>query len=309
MSQVCVLIPTLRRPESLERAVRSVLIQTRPPDSLVVVDNDPDATARETAERLGKEAPFPLIYVHEPRPGVATARTAGLRATDAALIAFLDDDEIASPGWLDALLRAQASLGAEVVFGPIQGRAPQAEAWLRPYLERFFSRLGPPEDCLIDEPHGCGDALFVRASTLVGDAPFDVETDQAGGEDDALFQTLAARGVRWGWAANAWVDEAAPAHRATLAYALRRAFAYGQGPSQSAAKRRDWPAVIRWMVVGAGQAVVFGVVAGVQWLARRPARAEWTDRAARGLGKLFWMKPFEPHLYGMAELRRAQRGG
>src|SRR5690606_3632748 len=151
---------------------------------------------------------------------------------------------------------------------------PGAEPWLAPYLERFFSRLGPSEDCRIDEPHGCGNALFIRAATLSGDAPFDIETDQAGGEDDALFQQLSARGVRWGWAADAWVDEAAPAHRATLGYALTRAFAYGQGPSQSAAKRGDWPALVRWMLVGAGQAVVFGAVAGLQWLARRPGRAD-----------------------------------
>ena len=305
-----VVIPTLRRPVELERAIRSVMAQTGAhalPDSLVVADNDPEGSARTRVEALAREAAFPIVYVHAPKPGVATARNAALAATEADLIAFLDDDEIASPGWLTALVEAQEALKADVVFGPIQGRAPSARPWEQPYLERFFSRAGPSGDQLIDEPYGCGNALFVRATTLASPGPFDVGADQSGGEDDALFQTLGRRGVVWGWAARAWVDEAAPAHRANLSYALTRAFAFGQGPSQKAARERDWPGLIRWMLIGAGQSVVFGAVAAGQWLTGRSGRADWTDRAFRGLGKLFWMKPFEPKLYGLAELRRAQR--
>lgn len=310
MTRLSVIIPTLRRPTELERAVRSVMAQTgahAQPDSLVVADNDPAASARETVDRLAAEATFPIVYVHAPKPGVATARNAALAATDAELIAFLDDDEIASPGWLTALVEAREALDADVVFGPIQGRAPSAQAWQQPYLERFFSRAGPASDQTIDEPYGCGNALFLRATTLMGDPPFDVSADQSGGEDDALFQVLVGRGVVWGWASKAWVEEAAPPHRATLNYAFTRAFAFGQGPSQTAARRRDWASLVRWMGIGAGQTVVFGTVAAVQWLTGRSSRAYWTDRAARGLGKLFWMKPFEPKLYGLAELRRAQR--
>lgn len=312
MSDVAVLIPTLRRPDSLARAVASVLAQQGVADRLaevVVIDNDPDGSARDTVAAAAAGAPVPVRYVHAPRPGVATARNAGLAATDAPLIAFLDDDEAASPGWLAALLAAQERLDAPVVFGPIAGRAPSAEPWLRPYLERFFGRAGPAEDTLIDHPYGCGNALMVRAVALPGPAPFDPEADQTGGEDDALFAALAARGVRFGWAAGAWVEEFAPPHRATLAYALTRAFAYGQGPSQTAARQRRPLALLRWMVIGAGQAAVYGAVAALCWLARSPARAEWTDRAARGLGKLFWMKAFEPRFYGAAELARSARAG
>lgn len=310
--RLAVVTPTLRRPESLECAIRSVMAQVGPqgrPDEMVIADNDPEGSARTTVERLAREAAFPLIYVHVPRPGVATARNAALTATQAELIAFLDDDEIASPGWLAALRQAQDNLGVEVVFGPIQGRAPGASEAARPYLERFFGRAGPTEDGLIPAPFGCGNSLFLRAATLEGPAPFDVGSDQSGGEDDALFQTLSARGARWGWAADAWVEEAAPPHRANLAYALTRAFAFGQGPTQQAARDRDWWGVGRWMVIGLGQFGVFGAVAAVQWLARRESRIDWTDRAVRGLGKLFWMKPFEPQFYGLAELHRAQRAG
>jgi hypothetical protein len=237
---------------------------------------------------------------------VATARNAGLAATRASLIAFLDDDEAASPGWLAALLKAQETTGAEAVFGPITGRAPEASAWLKPYLERFFGREGPERTGLIDTPYGCGNSLMVRATALPGPAPFDTASDQAGGEDDALFAALKSRGGRFGWAAEALVEEFAPAHRATLQYALARAFAYGQGPSQTAAASRDWPAVLRWMVIGAGQTVVWGAGAAALTLIRSPKRAELYDRTARGVGKLFWMKGLEPQFYGARELARLE---
>lgn len=312
MGDVAVIVPTLRRPESLERALRSLFAQTGVADrvsAIVVVDNDPIGSAAATVEALRPRSPWRLAYVHAPRPGVATARNAGLAATDAPLIAFLDDDEAASPGWLAALLQAQADTGADAVFGPITGRAPDAAPWLKPWLERFFGREGPARTGLIDQPHGCGNSLMARASALPGPAPFDAGADQAGGEDDALFAALAARGGRFGWAADAWVEEFAPAHRATLNYALARAFAYGQGPSQTAAAARNWPAVARWMAIGAAQAAVWGAASAALTLIASPKRAEMYDRTARGVGKLLWMKGFEPHFYGARELARLESAG
>ncbi|WP_029415454.1 glycosyltransferase [Brevundimonas bacteroides] len=307
MQPVCVLIPTMRRPESLGRALRSVFAQeglNGRPVSVVVVDNDPAGTARATVDAVRAECPFALAYRHEPRPGVATARNAGLAETDAPLIAFLDDDEAASRGWLAALLRAREATGADAVFGPIVGRIPDETGWAAAYLQHFFGREGPVSTQLIDDGYGCGNSLMVRATALPGSAPFDTSADQTGGEDDALFAALEARGGRFGWAHDAWVEEFAPPHRATMGYALARAFAYGQGPSQTAAKARDWPSVMRWMLIGAAQTVVWGAASLGLTLVAHPRRADMMDRTARGLGKVFWMRGFEPQLYGARELRR-----
>lgn len=304
---IAVIVPTLRRPGSLERALRSLFAQSGVADrvrEIVVVDNDPRGSAAALVERLAGETPWPLVYQHAPQPGVATARNAGLGATTAPLIAFLDDDEAAAADWLCALIRAREATGADVVFGPIHGRAPDAAPWLQPYLEHFFGREGPRATGLIAEPFGCGNSLMTRATALPGAAPFNVASDHAGGEDDALFAALKARGGRFGWAADAWVDEFAPAHRATLGYALARAFAYGQGPSQTAAAVRDWPSVLRWMAIGAAQTTVWGLQSALLAVVRSPKRAQAYDRAARGIGKIFWMKGFEPHFYGARELAR-----
>lgn len=309
MRDVAVIIPTLRRPDSLERALRSVFAQTGSLDrvaAVVIADNDPQGSAAVLIERLRGEAPVPLTYVHAPVPGVATARNIGLSATDAPLIAFLDDDEAASPGWLAALLDAQSQTGADVVFGPIRGRVPADTGWTTTYLERFFGRDGPRETGLTDVIHGCGNSLMVRATALPGDSPFDVAMNETGGEDDRLFTALSARGGRFGWAAEAWADEFAPPHRATLNYALTRAFAYGQSPTQMAAAGRDWPGVVKWMLVGLAQTGVWGALSLASALLRRPDRAHTYDRCARGLGKVFWTKGFEPKLYGSAMLGRPE---
>lgn len=308
MRDVAVIIPTLRRLDSLERALRSVFAQVgslHRVASIVIADNDPQGSAAALIERLRAETPVPLTYAHAPIPGVATARNSGLAATAAPLIAFLDDDEAASPGWLAALLNAQAQTGTDVVFGPIRGRVPDNTGWTTTYLERFFGRDGPRETGLTDDIHGCGNSLMVRATALPGEAPFDVAMNETGGEDDRLFTALSARGGRFGWAADAWVDEFAPPHRATLNYALTRAFAYGQSPTQLAADRRDWPGVVKWMLVGLAQTGVWGAASVLSAILRRPDRAIIYDRCARGLGKVFWTKGFEPKLYGAAMLSRS----
>ncbi len=199
MRDVAVLIPTLRRPAMLERALRSVFAQVGSLDriaAVVVADNDPEGSAAALIDRLRVEAPVPLTYAHAPVPGVATARNVGLAAADAPLIAFLDDDEAASPGWLSALLQAQSQTGADVLFGPIRGRVPEGTGWTTAYLERFFGRDGPTQTRLTDQIHGCGNSLMVRATALPGPAPFDSAMDQTGGEDDQDPDRAPAAGKR-----------------------------------------------------------------------------------------------------------------
>jgi len=300
---VTVMIPTQRRLEGLAVAARSVFAQVGVDMAgleLVIVDNDQQPSARDTTARLAIEAPLPVHYVHEPRPGVAHARNAGMAKAGGALIAFLDDDEEAPTGWLAALLAAQARYDADVVFGPVRARAPLGVVEHRDYLERFFSREGQAEAGVIDHYYGCGDSLLRRAALPDPVAPFAVERNQIGGEDDMLFGQMQAGGARFAWEPAAWVWEDPVPERLALDYTIARAFAYGQGPSAhcAAASPPDRLGVARWMAIGVGQAAVFGLVAGFKWLTGAGDRAEWLDRAARGLGKTLWWGPFKIQFYG-----------
>jgi succinoglycan biosynthesis protein ExoM len=303
MARLTVMIPTQRRLGGLAVAVRSVLGQQGVALSdleIVVVDNDQVDSARSTVEALAADAACAIHYVHEPRAGVANARNAGMAKASGQLIAFLDDDEEAPAGWLTALLTAQVKYDADVVFGPVRARAPDSVAEHREYLERFFSRLGPAEAGVIDHYYGCGDSLLRRSALPHPVSPFATERNQIGGEDDMLFGQMKAAGAVFAWEPAAWVWEDPVPERLTLDYTIARAFAYGQGPSAhcAAATPPDRVGVARWMAIGVGQAAVFGAVAGLKWLTRAGDRADWLDKAARGLGKTLWWGPFKIHFYG-----------
>jgi glycosyltransferase involved in cell wall biosynthesis len=300
---VSLAIATQRRPEGLAKAVRSMFRQTGVELArleLVVVDNDAAPSARHLVDALAAEAPFPVRYVHEPAAGVANARNAALAAASGDLIAFLDDDEEAAPGWLAALIDAQARFAADVVFGPVQARAPDHVTRHREYLERFFSREGPAAAGVIAHYYGCGDSLIHRAALPHPTQPFLAERNETGGEDDHLFGVMQRAGARFAWAPDALVWEDPIPARLNLRYALARAFAYGQGPTYGCATADppDWKGVARFMTTGAIQAGVFGLLAGCQWLARTPHRAFMLDRAIRGLGKVLFGGPFAMKFYG-----------
>ena len=303
--RISVIIATQRRPAPLALAARSVLVQAHiePAEiELVVVDNDQTDSARAAVEALKTQAPFAVVYVHEPAAGVANARNAAMAAAKGRFIAFLDDDEEAPPSWLSELDRVRQVTAADVVFGPVHGRAPAGIVRHRAYLETFFSRLDPSPEGVIARYYGCGNSMLDRESLPDPAQPFSAERNQIGGEDDMLFGQMNARGARFAWAPTAWVWEDPALERLTLAYTLRRAFAYGQGASARCAAQvpSDWRGVSRWMVIGLGQAVVFGALAVAKWIVGGAGRAAALDRAARGLGKVFWGKPFHIHFYGRA---------
>ena len=301
-ARISIVIPTQRRPGPLALAARSALRQ-RGVDmtcvELVIVDNDAVPSGQPVADTLRNEFATPIVYAHEPRPGVAHARNAGMAAASGDLIAFLDDDEEAPDGWLAALLATQGRHEADVVFGPVRARVPDKVAH-RDYLARFFSRFGPEREGPMQGYFGCGNSLVRRASLPDPVAPFALERNQIGGEDDLLFGHMQAAGARFAWAPEAWVHEDPAPSRLTLKYTLLRAFAYGQGPTEHCASSvpPDRVGVVKWMAIGVGQAVVYGVVAGLAWISGAPDRAQRLDRAARGLGKTLWFGPFKLGFYG-----------
>jgi hypothetical protein len=155
--------------------------------------------------------------------------------------------------------------------------------------------------------YGCGNSILTRAVTLKGPAPFDPAADLTGGEDDRLFVALRAAGARFAWAADAVVYEHAPAHRARLAYTFTRALGYGQSPAQICARRRDWIGVGGWMLVGAGQAIVYGAMAAALWAFRRPSRYRYADKAMQGVGKVLWSTRLR--FYGLAGVSGSETPG
>ncbi len=306
---VSVIIPTFRRPDGLGLAMASVLAQTALAEvtvSLIVCDNSPEASARAQVAGFAHDAPIAVTYVHEPKTGVANARNAAVASAaqfSARFIAFLDDDEEAPANWLMSLLMTQETFAADVVFGPVHARLADPETRFPSYFDAFFSRSGPATSQRLDAYYGCGNSLLRRDLLSATRKPFDTGHNEMGGEDDKLFHGLQSRGAVMAWAADAVVFEDVPPSRSTLNYTLKRAFAYGQGPSFSAALAHKPLACAGWMLQGIVQGIVFSLYGGVLYLMNDIRSAERLDTGMRGFGKTIWFPPFKIGFYGQALLR------
>ena len=101
---VSVVVTTRDRPDSLAQTLHSLGRIVYPNYEIVVVDNAPlkQPSDRLVAE-LAEEIPG-LRYVREDRAGLCWARNCGLEAADGEITVFTDDDVLADPNWLTALV-------------------------------------------------------------------------------------------------------------------------------------------------------------------------------------------------------------
>jgi glycosyltransferase involved in cell wall biosynthesis len=100
---VSVVIPTHNRPALVQRAIRSVLAQTRLPDEIIVVD---DGSTDNTARVV--QAFRQVRYLRQEHKGVSAARNRGIRAAQGDWLALLDSDDEWRPTKLAVQLIALA---------------------------------------------------------------------------------------------------------------------------------------------------------------------------------------------------------
>lgn len=108
---------TTARWEQFQAAVQSVLSQVPPPDEVVVViDHCPEL------ELLAREAMAPQgvhVVANTDVRGLSGARNTGTARATGDVIAFLDDDAVAEPGWLAGHARHYSDPTVLGVGGPV----------------------------------------------------------------------------------------------------------------------------------------------------------------------------------------------
>ncbi len=120
---------TAERWDALVAAVTSAQAQDPSPfEVVVVIDHNDELLGRAISELAGAR-----VLANEAGIGLSGARNTGVRHATGEIVAFLDDDARAQPGWLRALARAfedQTVIGAGGIAVPMWDSL--APSWLPP---------------------------------------------------------------------------------------------------------------------------------------------------------------------------------
>ncbi|HZC06342.1 MAG TPA: glycosyltransferase [Ktedonobacterales bacterium] len=131
---VSIVIPAFNSAAHVERLLASLCAQTYPRgryEIIVVDDGSSDATAALAERALAQWEGGAGRVLRKTNGGPASARNAGIRASTADVIAFIDADCVADPDWLEKVVGALES-GAAGAGGPLRNVAPPG--WVSDYL-------------------------------------------------------------------------------------------------------------------------------------------------------------------------------
>ena len=101
-----VLVVSWKRPELLERLIRSLWQQIRLPTEIVVCWQSDDLPTCVKLDQLRScpTIPCPLVIVHLAENGIVPAENLALESSAGDLILMIDDDAIAPPDWVDRIV-------------------------------------------------------------------------------------------------------------------------------------------------------------------------------------------------------------
>lgn len=224
---------TMRRWDDLRAAVASVRTQVVPVlRTVVVIDHHPELLAIARAE-------FDDVTVvpNAGRPGASATRNTGVAYCQSEVVAFLDDDAIATPTWLAALLRHFSRPEVVGAGGRLDPRWDTGRPrWFPPEFDWAVgtSYRGMPANA---EPvrNVWTNGMAIRRSAFDRVAGFRTDFGKVGErsrpEDTDLCLRAAAAHADGAWIYDpaAVVLHRVPAGRATLRYFLRRCFNEGSG--------------------------------------------------------------------------------
>ena len=91
---VSIIIPTYRRPEKLDHAIKSAVAQTYKNTEIIVVDdNSNDLTMRKNTQKIVSKYPQIKLIAPNKNLGGGETRNVGIKSATGEFIAFLDDDD------------------------------------------------------------------------------------------------------------------------------------------------------------------------------------------------------------------------
>jgi len=211
--------------------------------TLLVVDNDSDASAAAIVERH-RAAIGEICYTIEARRGIPVARNRALDealAMDADAICFIDDDEYPETTWLRSLVECWQATDAHLIGGPVEvvDPPPKADRWQRVINKSLVARMRR-KNRITAKRASQGKQYAIVTNNWLCDLDwqrrtgvrFDETMLVTGGSDTAFYRAARAAGAVPAWCPRALVYETMTPDRLSLLYQFIR------GASQSNAHFR-----------------------------------------------------------------------
>lgn len=267
---VSVVVPTRDRASYLRVCLASLAAQQlAEPFEVVVVDDGSTDDTPAVAERAAAD----LVSLRGGR-GPNAARNAGVARARASLVAFVDDDVEAPPGWLAAVLEGtRRHPEADAFGGPIRARIEGPSP-------RSCGREPPPITTLDlgSEDHETervwGANMAVRRSAFERIGGFDDGLPQFGEEEEWLIR-LRAAGGRVMYLGAAGLDHRRAGDDARLGRLMRGAYVRGRNLREHDARHGSAPTLGREL----------RVLAGCGWHTLRRACPQGLVMGAHSLGR------------------------
>ncbi|WP_047144043.1 glycosyltransferase family A protein [Aquamicrobium sp. LC103] len=187
---VSVIIPHLNEPEDLRRCLAALSAQRSPdiPFEIIVVDNGSRVSPADVC------GGFPGVRLeNEPVPGPGPARNRGAAVATAEILAFIDADCVACPGWVRAIVQRLAP-GSDIDFAGGDIRILPASPDRFTAIEAYESIFSYRAQTYV-ERYGFAATgnMAVRASVFRAVGPFGGISTM---EDTEWGQRASARGYR-----------------------------------------------------------------------------------------------------------------
>lgn len=234
--EISAVICTFNRDTYLCKALDSLVHQTlsRELFEVLVVDNGISEATRRVVE--GYSHKFDVRYMPEPKLGIAHARNAGWRGVRSPLLAYLDDDCVACPQWLELILfsfhsvePAPACVGGSVTPLWETPRPP----WLSDRLLKYLSMVTyEGEAKWLEQPVLVTANLAFTKDILAYVGGFDIDLGHKGqhllcGEDTLALARVIATGKGCYYDARINVGHHVLPTRLTRRWFVKRAFLGG----------------------------------------------------------------------------------
>ena len=290
MSVYCTIgVLTFRRPVSLARLLESLEPQRLAEGDveIVVVDNDVAESARAVVDDFRRRGAADLRYFVEPRRNISLARNRVVSEARGTFLAFIDDDEVAAPGWLARLVLTQKQYDADAVFGQM---APLFAEEISPALRRaefYYHDVSPTGSHAV---FFTGGNCLIRASVLSRpDSVFDPAYGNTGGEDGHLFGRLEQQGCRLVTCAEAVAYEWVPPERGTIRYLFLKSVKNGNSYARrqlALATKYSRPAVSAALLLRSLLSLTVASCALMCLCIRPVQRVVWLKHVGSNIGKI-----------------------